>query len=492
MRFMIPSPPGNGSGTFMPRLSESLLASLPGAVARPAYDRRTVLTGIVHFGPGAFHRAHQAWFVERLLADDRRWGISAVSLRSSDVRDALEPQQNLYTLALRGKTISYQVIGAVREMLVAPESPQTVLRRLAAPTTRVVTATVTEKGYLSTGAGSLIAYLVEGLRLRRSAGLPPFVTISCDNLPDNGAKLGRATVDVARTIDPALAQWIEDAAHFPSTMVDSITPATTDELRGQTSRALGAEDRWPVQRESFAQWVIEDHGLTAGPDWESAGVIITDDVAAYDRAKLRVVNGLHSTLAYLGSLLGHRTVFEAMGDEALVAFLRELAQRDIQPTLTAPRGMNLTQYVEEVLVRFRNPNLRHELAQIAWDGSQKLPPRVLSVVDDSLRAGRAPDRLCAPIAAWMRFVSRAAKRGDKLVDPLASELSQIGGACTGAGREDVPKFLSLTRVFPAPMAADPRFIGALIDLYDGKHTQELTLPESLRNALRLEITGDAQ
>lgn len=472
------------------RLNESLLAGLPDAVGRPAYDRRTVVAGIVHFGPGAFHRAHQAWFVEKLLAHDRRWGISAVSLRSSDVRDALEPQQNLYTVALRGESISYQVIGAIREILVAPESPQAVLQRLAAPTTQVVTATVTEKGYLPTGAGSLVAYLVEGLRLRRAAGLAPFVTISCDNLPDNGAKLARATIGAARAIDTALARWIEDQAHFPSTMVDSITPATTDELRHQTSEALGAEDRWPVQREYFAQWVIEDHGLAAGPDWESAGVIVTDDVAAYDRAKLRIVNGLHSTLAYLGLLLGHRTVFEAMGNVMLARFLRDLVQDDIQPALVAPRSMNLTQYVQDVLARFRNPNLRHELAQIAGDGSQKLPPRLLNVIDDSLRAGRAPDRLCVPIAAWMRFVSRAAKRGDKLVDPLANELLQIGGACTGVGADDVPKFLALQHIFPPALAADPRFVGPLTDLYDGNDTRELTLPDSLRNALRLNITGD--
>ncbi len=493
-----------------------LLASLPTTVGRPSYDRGSVTPGVVHFGPGAFHRAHQAWFIEKLLADDPRWGISAVSLRSGDVRDALGPQQNLYSLVLRGETLRYQVIGAIQEILVAPESPQTVLQRLAAPTTRVVTATVTEKGYYSTGGDltrdgslnlaapeiardlanpraptTLIGFIVEGLRLRHAAGLAPFVSISCDNLPDNGAKLARATIAFARQIDTELARWIEGEACFPCTMVDSITPATTDELRQQTFEALHVHDQWPVQRESFAQWVIEARGLSGGPDWQSAGVTVTNDVAAFDRAKLRVVNGLHSTLAYLGSLLRHRTVFEAMCDTSLVDFLRDLVHHDIQPTLIAPQGMDLDSYVREVLARFRNPNLRHELAQIAWDGSLKLPLRILSTIEDALRAGRPTDRLCVPIAAWMRFVRRATKRGDKLVDPLASTLVGIGNATSGIGADDVPKFLALGSVFPPTLVAEPRFVRPLTALYDGKNTQELTLSESFRNALRRDITRDA-
>jgi fructuronate reductase len=469
-----------------------------------------VIPGIVHFGPGAFHRAHQAWFIEKLLADDSRWGICAVSLRSSDVRDALAPQHNLYSLALRGESMGFQVIGAIREILIASESSQAVLQRLAAPTTRVVTATVTEKGYCLTGDGllnpsspeiahdlrnprvptSLIGFVVEGLRLRRAAGLTPYVSISCDNLPDNGAKLARAVIAFAQEIDPELARWIEGEAHFPSTMVDSITPTTTAQLRRESFEALRLTDRWPVQRESFAQWVIEERGSSAGPDWQSAGVTLTDDVAAYDRAKLRVVNGSHSTLAYLGSLLGHRTVFEAMSDKTLVTFLCDLIDHDIRPTLAAPRGMDLHSYVRDVLARFENPNLRHELAQIAWDGSQKLPPRLLSVIEDALRAGRSVDRLCVPVAAWMRFVCRAAKRGDKLVDPLASALEEIGSNCSGTGIADVPRFLALERIFPRTLVAEPRFTRPLTDIYDGKNTRELTWPEALRNALRQELTRD--
>lgn len=249
-------------------ICDSELPRLPEAVRRPAYDRSSVDIGVVHFGPGAFHRAHQAWFFDSALADDPRWGICAVSLRSADVRDALAPQDNLYTLAVCGESIAYQVIGAIREVLVAPESPAAVLARLCAPTTRIVTLTVTEKGYCLApdGAldlqhpdiqrdlwqphapGSAIGFIVEGLRRRREAGLPPFLVISCDNLVDNGARLARATAQFAAAFDTRLASWIEDHVHFPRTMVDSITPAATQALRDAVAAALGVQDRWPVQR----------------------------------------------------------------------------------------------------------------------------------------------------------------------------------------------------------------------------------------------------
>jgi fructuronate reductase len=247
-------------------LSQSLLATLAPQVQRPRYDRRALATGIVHFGPGAFHRAHQAWFVENLLPHDLRWGISAVSLRSTAVRDALAPQDGLYTLVTLDAEVSYQVIGALREILVAPEDSQQVLQRLSAPATRVVTITVTEKGYCLTPDGgldvanpdilrdlrdprtpvSLIGYLVEALDRRRRAGSAAPTIISCDNLIDNGTRLGRAVAQLARMRDASLASWIEDHAQFPRTMVDSITPATTDALRERVASTVGFTDRWPV------------------------------------------------------------------------------------------------------------------------------------------------------------------------------------------------------------------------------------------------------
>jgi fructuronate reductase len=468
-------------------LSQANLARVSREVKRPAYDRRAVDIGIVHFGPGAFHRVHQAWFVEKLLATDPRWGICAISLRSPDVRDALAPQDGLYTLAALDGSTSYQVIGALKQTLVAPEDPETVLEQLCAPRTRVVTITVTEKGYCLGADGnldmvhgdirrdlrsphsptSLIGYLVEALRRRRSAGIGPLTIVSCDNLVDNGTRLARAVQQLAEADDRNLALWIEEKVAFPNTMVDSITPATTDVLRERVAEVLGVTDRWPVQREGFVQWVIEERSAGDIPDWASAGVIVTDDVGAYDRAKLRLLNGAHSSLAYLGFLAGHETVAQAMEDVDLAAFIATMMKRDILPTLKAPRGLDLTLYIQAILKRFRNPAIRHALAQIAWDGSQKLPFRLLGTLQDNLQAGRPIDRLCVPIAAWMHFVRRKAADGEQVVDPLAKRLYNIGVSCQNRAAADLPMFLALDAVFAPSLAQNEMFASALARAYDG-------------------------
>ena len=467
-------------------LSPAHLGRLRPEVQRPAYERGTLPPGMVHFGPGAFHRVHQAWFADELLTRDPRWSIAAVSLRNPEVRNALQPQGGLYTLATLDQAVSYRVMGALQELLVAPEDPQRVLSRLSAPTTQVVTITVTEKGYCLDAAGaldtgqadiqrdlqypgqpqSLIGYLVEGLRRRRDAGLTALTVISCDNLVDNGVRLGRAVSQLAQLRDPGLARWIEDHTHFPRTMVDSITPATTDALRERVAEASGLQDRWPVQRESFLQWVLEDELAANGPDWASAGVTLTDDVPAYDRAKLRLLNGAHSTLAYLGLLAGHETVAQAMQDERLASFVTALMREDIRPTLRAPRGLDLSAYIEAILRRFRNPAIRHALAQIACDGSQKLPFRLMGTIADNLEAGRRIDRLCVPVAAWMHFVRRQAARGERVTDPVAARLFEIGQACQNRSMQDLPLFFALQGVFPAPLGTAAPFTHALAQAYD--------------------------
>jgi fructuronate reductase len=467
-------------------LSQANLARVAREVKRPAYDRRAIDAGIVHFGPGAFHRVHQAWFVDKLLASDPRWGICAVSLRSTDVRDALVPQDGLYTLASLDETTSYQIIGSLKQTIVAPENPQSVLEQLTAPCTRVVTTTVTEKGYCLGPDGnldlshadirrdlqtpyapaSLIGYLVEALRRRRAIGAGPLTIVSCDNLVDNGTRLGRAVRQLAQVRDPDLARWIEDEVAFPRTMVDSITPATTQDLRERVTEVLGVTDRWPVQREGFVQWVIEDVCASDVPDWGSAGVIVTGDVGAYDRAKLRLLNGAHSSLAYLGLLAAHETVAGAMENVDLAAFVATMMKHDILPTLAAPRGLDLDSYIQAILKRFRNPAIRHALAQIAWDGSQKLPVRLLGTIRDNLQAGRPMDRLCVPVAAWMHFVRRKALDGEQVVDPLARVLFEIGRTCQNRASTDLPLFLALEPVFAPALAHNELFMSALAQAYD--------------------------
>lgn len=488
-----------------PRLSMETLARLPPAVARPQYDRAALATGILHFGPGAFHRVHQAWYVERLLQHDPRWGICAVSLRSADLDEALAPQDGLYTLAVRDQQCSHQVIGALRESLVAPRDPAAVLQRLAAPAIRAVTITVTEKGYCLGADGTLDptradlrrdlanpqapatlpGFLVEGLSRRRSAGIAPPAILSCDNLSDNGPRLRAAVVAMARARDPGLADWIAHAVAFPRSMVDSITPATTDALRAEVVAATGLEDRWPVQREAYVQWVIEDHRADtgsdrAGPDWAAAGAILTDDVPAWERAKLRLLNGAHSTLAYAGLLAAHATVAEAIADPALAGFVERMWAREVLPGLAAPRGLDLDAYAAAVLARFRNPVIRHELAQIAWDGSQKLPIRILAALAQNLAAGRSCAHLMLPLAAWMLWVRRVARARQPLVDPLADALRELGSAATGLARLDVPRWLADPRLYPRDLAADPAFSQGLMRAYDRLAAADADGAESVR------------
>ena len=468
----------------LPRLSKSALADLPATVAKPAYRLADVRIGIVHLGAGAFHRAHQAVYIDDLLAKHPEWAICGVSLHSADVRDALRPQQGLYTLQLLGEQTGLRVIGAIRELLCAHDESAAVLARLADPAVRLVTLTITEKGYCLAGQDldtahpdivhdlahpesprSAIGYVTHGLRRRQQLGLAPYTVLSCDNLADNGGRLRRAVLQYAQRIDPALAEWIETHVSFPCSMVDSITPATDDALRERVAHELHCRDAWPIQRETYAQWVIEDRFCNLRPPFELTGVTMSDDIAGHDRAKLRLLNGAHSTLAYLGSLLNLETVADAMQEPLLAGFVERLMRVAIAPVIALPDHLDAASYIDAILARFRNSAIRHRLAQIAWDGSQKLPVRLLSTIADALAADKPIDDLCLAVAAWMQFVRRQARNGVALVDPLADVLATVGRTCTGDAVGDVDAFLQLDTVFAAPLLRDARFTRALQAAY---------------------------
>jgi len=427
--------------------------------------------GIVHFGPGAFHRAHQADYVDRLLEADPRWGIAAVSLRSPGTIEAMRRQAGRYTLAILDEETSLRTLAAHRRFF-GPGEGDGVRSLLGDPAVRIVSSTVTEKGYCLAGDGSLdlghpdivhdladpdrpvslVGWLALGLRDRRAAGLAPFTPLCCDNMVSNGRKLGAAVVEYAGRIDGELARWIAGETIFPDTMVDSITPATTDSLR-RLVRDRGYDDEIPVSREAYSAWIVEDVLPPGSPDLASAGVVLAADVGAWERAKLRILNGAHSILAYLGLLIGHETVAEAMADGALAGFVERLVRDDIAATL-APSPLDLQAYAGGILERFRNPAIGHKLSQIAWDGSQKLPYRLLDTIADSLEAGRGVERLAVPLAAWMLFVERQARAGAEIVDPLAARLAEAGRSA-----DPVAGLLTLRQVFPARLAEDPRFRG---------------------------------
>ncbi|HEU4652789.1 MAG TPA: mannitol dehydrogenase family protein [Steroidobacteraceae bacterium] len=467
------------------QLNDSTLASLPTSILRPKYDRSKTTIGIAHIGPGAFHRAHQAVYFDSLLERDPRWAISEIALRTAGVRDALAPQDGLYSLAELSAEGTIRVIGAIRELLVGSEQLDAAFARLCAPKTKVVTLTVTEKGYCLDAHGKLqmshsdiehdlksprtpvstVGWLVEALRRRRAQGIEPFIVISCDNLMDNGNALRAAMIDYAQALEPGLARFIESDIVCPRTMVDSITPATDDALRARVNEALGVQDAWPVQREAFTQWVIEDSPALKDVDLASVGVTLAKDVSVYDRAKLRLVNGAHSTLAYLGSLRGRETVFDAINDAPLARFVEKLMREDLGPSLGNPQGLDVKKYIDAIIERYRNPAVRHLLAQIAWDGTKKLPVRIIATTLQLIGEKKDVRRLAWPIAAWMRFVVRQAKAEVAIVDPEATRLAAIGAACTGNFDPDLREFSAIETVFPAALLQNAEYRAALRDAY---------------------------
>ncbi|MFL6617915.1 MAG: mannitol dehydrogenase family protein [Povalibacter sp.] len=483
---------------MLPRLTDATLTQVKVA-SLPGYDRSATKIGIVHFGPGAFHRAHQASYVDALLHHDPRWAISAIALKSTGVRDALAPQDGLYVLNELSVQSRMRVIGAIRELMVASENHEQVFGRLSAPDTRMVTMTVTEKGYCLDPSGtldlnhpdivhdlqtpaaprSLVGVLAEGLRRRRTLGLEPFAVVSCDNLANNGTLLRKAVATFAAHSDAGLGRWIETEVAFPRTMVDSITPATDDALRERVAKVTGVEDAWPIKREDFMQWVIEDVPSMREADWASVGVTLASDVSVYDRAKLRLLNGAHSTLAYAGSLRGHETVFDAMSDASLATFVEKLMREDLAASLGPSPGLDVTSYISALLARFRNPTIRHLLAQIAWDGSKKLPVRLITTIAEALQTGRPVNRLAVTLAAWMRFVARQSKNGVAIVDPDAEKLSGVGRACNGDAAHDVQLFIDLDTVIPRALGNEPKLHSALERAYIALENQQPGSPISV-------------
>lgn len=405
----------------------------PGLVDAP-YERARLANGIVHLGVGAFQRAHMAQATDAAIAatGDLRWGIAGVSLRSPDTHDALTPQGGLYTLAIRDADESgaarerLQVIHCLTELLVAPDGPRAVHERVANDATRIVSLTVTEKGYLDTSHGSTLDALARGLALRHSLGGGGLTLMSLDNLPSNGEVLRERLLAHVRGHDAALADWIEAHCTFPCSMVDRIVPRTTDDDRERISAHLGFVDAWPVVGEPFFDWVIEDRFAAGRPEWQHGGARFVADAKPFETLKLRMVNGSHSALAYLGAMAGWRTVDVAIAQPALRRYVDALLRDEVAPTLPALPGLDIDEYRTRLLQRFANPALQHKTAQIAMDGSQKLPQRLLGTVRDRLRAGLPIGRLALAVAAWIHYQRGVDETGARyeVQDPLAAVLAR--------------------------------------------------------------------
>ena len=458
------------------RLSRATLPQVPDAIAAPR-ERPEGKIGIVHFGPGAFHRAHQATYIDDLLARDPDWGIAAVSLRSAGTVEALAAQDGLYTLAVRDAEPAMRIIGAHKRFL-GPDDQADVAALLADPDVRLVTMTVTEKGYCLQADGtldmthadivhdlagepprSIVGWLVAGLAARRAAGVAPFVAMPCDNLASNGRKLHAALVAFAAARDADLAAWIAETVRVPSTMVDSITPASDATLLADVANTIGVDDDAPVQREAFVQWVIEDVGADAITALGSVGATLTLDVASYERAKLRILNGAHSTLAYIGLLRGATSVAEAMADGPLAAFVAAMIQQDIAPMLTPVPGFDLDAYAAAILTRFRNPAIVHRLDQIAQDGSQKLPYRLGDTLVANRQAGRMPAHVVRALGGWVAFLMARARTDTAIVDPAAETLRSIAREQDVAAVVDT--LIAAGHLVPSAIATDTEVRAAI-------------------------------
>lgn len=432
--------------------------------------------GIVHLGAGAFFRAHLAIYTEDAIAlTGGNWGIIGVSLHSPSTRDVLLSQQCSYTsLQLNPGQATARQVDVISNVLYAPENPQAVLDQMAHPDIRIVSLTITEKGYcLEPSSGTLDVdhpsikhdlanplpvsapgFIVRALALRWTAGHPPFTVLSCDNLPANGRTIRQVVLALAGNIDPELAQWIETNGCFPSTMVDRITPATTaDDI--ETVRALtGLHDAAPVVHEPFSQWVIEDCFVdNKRPDWASAGAQLVTDVRPYELMKLRMLNATHSAMAYLGYLAGFKTIADTVADKQFNAFIHALWQHEIIPCLTPPPGMSLQQYANDLMSRYENPGIQHLTWQIAMDGSQKLPQRILGTVTERLDQSAQVPGMILVIAAWMRYVAGMDESGKKIDvrDPFADRFTELS-ASELKPADWAGGLLAMREIFPGPLA----------------------------------------
>ncbi|RDI68901.1 fructuronate reductase [Nocardia pseudobrasiliensis] len=456
---------------LVPRLSAEKLATLPPAVTRPRFAPRSLTTGIVHLGCGAFHRAHQALVTQHAIEQtgDRRWGIAAVAMSRPDVVNALRAQDNLYTTLLHdGSEVRAEVVGTIREAVHAPSDHLGVARRIADPRVKIVTLTVTASGYcLSPATGRLdagcdsvrhdlqcrsnphtsIGMLVEGLAaVRRGGGTPPTV-ISCDNMTANGRQLRRAVIDFAALRDDRLADWIERNVQFPCSVVDRIVqPATSTDAAVTRNWLGGLEDRAPVSAEPFLTWTIEDFEGER-PAWELGGAQFVSDVTDYELAKLRLLNGTHMLLAYLGGLAGHGTIAEASSDPALRALARQFMLAEQGPTVSLAEP-ELRRTVDDLMRRFRNPAIRHDMSRVGRNGSDKMIPRVIDAMSDNIAAGRPTPAAALLIAGWIRWFDACGADDAvmELIDDRADSLTELARGIADPHRR-ASEFLRRTDIF---------------------------------------------
>ncbi|WP_026783283.1 mannitol dehydrogenase family protein [Pleomorphomonas koreensis] len=478
----------------MIKLNNANLATLPADVARPAYDRSKVTTGIVHFGVGGFHRAHQAMYLDRLMnrGEALDWGITGVGVMPSDqrMRDALNGQDGLYTLMVKHPDGHYEasVIGSIIDVLYAPDDPEAVIELMAAPSTRIVSLTITEGGYnfhhvtgefdlgnadvvhdLAPGAApkTVFGLVTEALRRRRARSIAPFTVMSCDNIQSNGDVAKKMFCAYASAKDVDLGDFIASHVAFPNAMVDRITPVTTKEDIAEVARRFGIDDAWPVVCEPFTQWVIEDHFPLGRPAFEKVGAQMVADVVPYELMKLRLLNASHQALTYLGYLAGYRYAHEVTGNPLFAKFLLDYMTLEGTPTLSPVPGVDLDDYRRTLIARFSNPEVRDTLARLCAESSDRIPKWLLPVIRAQLKTGGDISRSAAVVASWARYAEGKDEEGRpiEVVDRLKDKLMAIA-----AHNRDNPTAFIENRELFGDLADEPRFVDAYREALASLHS----------------------
>ena len=432
-------------------LNQENLIRVPQTVVIPSYSRIDVSTGIVHLGVGNFHRGHQAVYTDAVLArGDTSWGIIGVSLRSQQTRTLLQRQDFLYSVNFKdSRSECLQVVGSVMDVLCAPDDPEKVLKVMCDPSVKIVSLTITEKGYawpsgelpdwrssqFHTSNASALLYIVEALYRRHQRGLPPFTLLSCDNLPGNGKILKSLVIDLAKERDHAFAESLADGLACPSSMVDRIVPQPTARDLANSTSLLGVSDHAAIVTEPFGQWIIEDNFPTGRPEWSICdGVEFTSDVTPYEEMKLRLLNGAHTFIALFGQLSGHRYVSDVMQSRVARRFLGDFWQSTFR---TLGIGRDLSQYTNHLVERFNNRYLCHETSQIASDTSQKISQRIVQPLLALYEINEDTKYHSAIVALWYEYLRTAAN----VVDPLSTKLVPL------ANSSDLPLFIAQSSVF---------------------------------------------
>jgi mannitol 2-dehydrogenase len=468
------------------KLNSSNVSEIPVSVGRPRYDRSAVRTGIVHIGVGGFHRAHQAMTIDSLMNEGKAldWGICGVGVLPQDakMRDVMRAQDCLYTLVykLPDGSREARVVGSMVDYLFAPDNPEAVIEKLAAPETRIVSLTVTEGGYnfdpvtgqfngsdasiradLAAGAtpATVFGLVVEALARRRDRGIAPFTVMSCDNIQGNGDMARRSFGAFATLREPALGAWVVDNVPFPNSMVDRITPVTTDADRAEIAARFDIDDAWPVVCEPFFQWVLEDEFAAGRPPLEDAGVQLVADVEPYELMKLRLLNASHQAMAYFGFLSGFRYAHEATRDPSIGALLRRYMDEEGTPTLRAVPGVDLDKYKDTLIERFGNPEILDTLARLCAESSDRIPKWLVPVIRENLQSGRSVEVSAAIVASWARYAEGVDEHGHAIavVDSLADELTAIART-----QHDEPLAFVANRQLFGDLVDDARFRSAYL------------------------------